>query len=490
MRILLSIVLALMLGAHAQQTQPPTYLPAVYAKSRPDMPRFSVAIEGALPRAGYEQIKQLSVRLMRRWQPISWEAIEPVEGQYNWAALDGVKAELLTARADGVELLLSIQYTPAWARFTAESSCGAIRDDKHANFATFVAELARQLGTNTPYDARYWIIGNEVDIAYFEVARNSIYGCWGEPGAPYFGGERYGNMLKQVYPALKQVDPRAVLIMSGLIQRCDYYRYGEGGTDDCGADHLWRSNKFLEGVLRAGGGPFFDILPMHSYAIPDASYPSLMVSYYQQYRPANGGTGIPERVAQVRSVLSRFGFGDKPIMAGEINIKCLSGETEACTQINAAFIPRAYTEGFVHDLETTLYYHVINPNSNNGLLRPDLSLRPTYTAYLTMMNTIADARWTGPVTNQPGVTGGAWSASGGVGINVLWSTDGSVKSLTRPVSFLCALDYMGQPITLDAAQRIPLSWSPVYVITQRSNARARAVSQAARCDPARVTRTR
>jgi hypothetical protein len=469
-----------------QPSEHNAYLPVVLARARTRMPRFSIALESITPGKGVEQMHQAGVRMMRRWRPISWEEIEPSEGQYRWEALDGLKAELLRAKSLGIQVLLSIQYTPVWARQTPQSSCGAIRDDKHDAFGRFVAGVVERIGPGTEYNANYFVLANEADVAPFEVALDSIYGCWGDPSDAYFGGGRYGAMLKTVYPMAKAVDPRVIVIMSGLIQRCNYDQFGQGGTSDCNAEHLWKSNRFLEGVLVAGAGPYFDVLPIHSYAIPNLSYHSRMSSYYLQFRPQNGGTGLPERTAQARATLARFGYGDKALYGGELNLKCIPNESDACTEINTAFIPRIYAESAMLDLDSALYYHTINPNSNNGLLRPDLSARPTYTAYLTMMNQISFGSYLGPVNSPAGINGAMFSAPAGVTVRVVWSTDGTVSALAKPANFVCATDHMGNPIQLNAAEQIPIGWAPIYVVTQPANRRARVATSLANCTPARA----
>ena len=72
-------------------------------------------------------------------------------------------------------------------------------------------------------------------------------------------------MLKVAYPQIKAADPQAQVLVGGLLLDCDP-RPGAGCS-------LTAQNaippKFLEGILRNNGGPYFDGVSFHAYDFYD-----------------------------------------------------------------------------------------------------------------------------------------------------------------------------------------------------------------------------
>ena len=159
---------------------------------------------------------------------------------------------------------MSIQMTPDWAQKVPPYACGPIRADKFDAFADFVAQVVAHFGPKSPYGVRYWQIGNEPDVAPGEIGPDSVFGCWGDPADPYFGGGHYAEMLQVVYPHVKAADPGAVIVMGGLLAECDPQTTQPG--NGCLNETRWKSGLFFEGVMQAGGGAYFDVASIHSYA--------------------------------------------------------------------------------------------------------------------------------------------------------------------------------------------------------------------------------
>ena len=65
-------------------------------------------------------------------------------------------------------------------------------------------------------------------------------------------GAKYAEMLQAIYPAVKAANPNAQVLMGGIA--FDYFE-DQGGT-------FVRS--FINEVLQAGGGDYFDIMNFHS----------------------------------------------------------------------------------------------------------------------------------------------------------------------------------------------------------------------------------
>ncbi len=90
-------------------------------------------------------------------------------------------------------------------------------------------------------------------ITYFEMYNepdgNSLPEVrrWGHYGA------RYAQMLAAIYPAIKTANPNAKVLLGGIAY---------DGFEDKGGQFV---RSFLDDVLNAGGGDYFDIMNFHAY---------------------------------------------------------------------------------------------------------------------------------------------------------------------------------------------------------------------------------
>ncbi|MEJ2207683.1 MAG: cellulase family glycosylhydrolase, partial [Anaerolineae bacterium] len=206
-----------------------------------------------------------AVDLRANWvrlnQRISWRDLQPAEGAaIDWSQLADFEDELRALKANGMTPMVIVDNHPEWATIEAygadgqRSWCAAIRPDKYNAFAQFMRELVTRYKVDE-FDVHYWELGNEPDVDPALVKGSSNFGCWGDIDDPYYGGEVYGEMLKVVTPAIRSEDPRARLMVGGLL-------LDRPLTTD---PNLGRPELFLEGILRAGGGDYFDILAFHAY---------------------------------------------------------------------------------------------------------------------------------------------------------------------------------------------------------------------------------
>ncbi|MGD8244453.1 MAG: glycoside hydrolase family 88 protein, partial [Anaerolineae bacterium] len=417
--------------------------------------------------SGLAEASKLGARWGRRWQHISWREVEPTEGEYDWEVLDGLAEEFLRARDSGIEPIVEIQFAPQWAQKVVPYACGPIRADKFEAFAAFMEELVTRYGPSSPYGVRHWQLGNEMDVAPEEIGPESVFGCWGDLDDPTYGGEHYGEMLKVVYPRIKAADPQAQVMVGGLLLECDPYATTPG--NGCKNELRWKSGFFLDGIMRAGGGEYFDVIDVHSYALLRPDLPCRMHSYYD-WSGSEGGTGLPEKVAFVRRVIAEYGYDNKSVIAGELALKC-EEPTETCYDVAAAFVPRAYAEAYGLDLLGGVYYTLISPDSYpsryKGLLRPDGSARPAYWAYSFMSQQLGDSRYEGPVTEYAAISGHAFERAGGRQVQILWSTDGTDRVIDLAAGVVGAYDKYGDPLLPDAG-RLTVGWSPVYLAVEET----------------------
>lgn len=158
---------------------------------------------------------------------IDWSRVEPVKDQYDWSYVD---TWINGAFARGLKVLGLISYTAEWAR--PEGSAFSAPPGDPADFAEFATLVVQRYGNR---------------VHNWEV--------WNEPNLPIFFGytdgtaERYTELLKLTYPAIKKVQPDATVLAAGLSR--------SPGTE--------APSVFLQRMYAAGAGGFFDATAAHPY---------------------------------------------------------------------------------------------------------------------------------------------------------------------------------------------------------------------------------
>jgi hypothetical protein len=442
----------------------PTYLPMLMRHFRPQAPMVGVALEGFFAAAGWKEALALQPRYVRRYREIAWRDVEPAEGSYRWEVLAGLEEELRTAAANAAAPILNVQMTPEWAQKHKGNACGPVAADKFDAFARFMEQLVQRYGSTTEYSVRYWQIGNEPDVAIGVVPGESVFGCWGDLSDPFYGGGYYGEMLKAVYPRIKAADPNAQVMIGGLLLECDPYTMSV--PDTCRNEDRFQSGYFLEGILKAGAGDYFDVMDIHGYGDLRMDLPARMHSQYS-WSPGIGGTGLPEKVAFVRRLLAQYGQPNKTIVATELALKC-EEPTDDCQEVGAAYIPRVFAEAHELGLEIASYYALITEFKYKGLLLPDLTPKKQYAAFKFMASQLSWVEYVKPVDQYPGISGAEFNRSRLRELWLLWSTDGTEQYLTPPAGFVQVTDKYGNVIDL-VDGKIVVDWSPVYVYMKVAN---------------------
>ncbi len=442
----------------------PTYIPLLMRHFRPQAPLFGVALEGYFDAAGWQQALALQPRYVRRYREIAWRDVEPHEGDFRWEVLAPLEKELMTAAENAAVPILNVQMTPAWAQKYKNHACGAIAADAFDAFARFMEQLVLRYGSASEYGVRYFQIGNEPDVDVNIVPGDSVFGCWGDLSDPYYGGGYYGEMLKAIYPRIKAADPNAQVMVGGLLLECDPYTMTVPAT--CQNEERLHSGYFLEGILKAGGADYFDVLDLHGYGELRMDLPSHMHSYYH-WSPAAGGTGLPEKVAFARRLLAQYGHPDKTIVATELALKC-EEPSDNCQDVGAAYIPRVFAEAHELGLKFASYYALITEFKYKGLLLPDLTPKKQYAAYKYMASLLSWIEYVKPFDRQAGISGAEFSRSRLRELWILWSTDGTDQYLTPPANFVQVTDKYGNVLDL-VDGRVLVGWSPVYVFLEIAN---------------------
>ncbi len=416
------------------------YLPLIAKKYPPFPSTFGVQMWKIDNTGGLQQAQEAGVRWVR-FSAFAWDQIEPVRTDpptYNWNQVD--ETSLINAHANGFQVIATVQFTPQWAQKYNGSYCGPIREDALDEFAQFLSALVERY-KNPPYNIKYWELGNEPDAPVWY--DRSGFGCWGEESDTYYGGGYYAQMLKSAYPAIKAADPQAQVLLGGLL-----LDHSPSFKDD-------NVPRFLEGILREGGGPYFDIVSFHAY-----TYYRGNIGRMGNLNWSSLGTAIPEKVDFVRSVLRNYGFENKPLINTESALLC-SEPINECLETQAMYIPRAYAEALALRLPGQIYFAMINEGWRyTGLVYPDLTPKPAYRAYRTAAEWMGDVRYVAPVTTYEGITGYLFARfETNAQIQVLWSTDGNPRNITLPAGAV-AYNRYGE---FWGTGTVSVDFSPIYV---------------------------
>lgn len=194
-------------------------------------------VEGWEGAAGTSKVKPFITELAPDCYklPVIWSHIETVQGVYTWASLD---KEMAYLRSTTMLPILTIKMSPTWARAAGSTECA--RPTNIKDYADFVGQVvARYPG---PIAVEIW---NEPDT---DAGAPPYYGCWGDPAEPYYGGGHYRQVLDAVYPAVKSINPDALVLAGALTLPCP-------GTCPMGT--------YIEGW---GDSPNYDAISFHFYA--------------------------------------------------------------------------------------------------------------------------------------------------------------------------------------------------------------------------------
>lgn len=425
-----------------------------------EAPRFGVQIDEATSQVSTTALNGISDvgAGWLRFGAISWRNLQPNEN-------DGVKwnsdidSLIRTMAARGVSINAVVFDFPEWAK-TKPNECSAIKPSKYAAFTAFMVQVINRYKT-PEYNIHNWELGNEID----KDGGDSNSGCWGNiSDTRFFGGQEYGKMLKAVVPTLRQQDSALKIWHAGLL-------LDNPNTTD---PSKGKPELFLNGVLDAGGGPYFDVLPIHSYA------------YYGNERkdydtdPSNPwsslGGAVIGKVKYAKSTLDGYGQGDKPIFMNEVALLCYRTASyckgtfdrldDKFYAVQATFVVRSYTRALSKGVVGLTWFCLTGSWQHSFLLSGE-EKTPTYNAYKQF---IVQMRY-GKFNRYPTYSGDveAYSFSKGVGTetHVIWAIQDVPTQISVPQSTFVsatAMDGSELPKTLVGSNyQLTATFEPIYV---------------------------
>lgn len=477
--LLVFVAIACQLGAYFQQngdpsnpeptgTTSPTITPTPPVLAPPPALGSTPTPSEELMGIEFRRLNDLSMVVgMRaewfRWNAIIWHRIETEEGIRDWSVLSDLETQLITASEQGVRPILVVRGAPEWAQKIPGSFCGPIQEDKLPTFVSFVAEAVTRYSA-PPFNVKYWEFGNEPDVDAAFVQPDSVFGCWGDPNDPDYGGGYYGEMLKQVYPVIKSIDPEAQVLVGGLLLDCDpghppETAPGSGVLKDC------TPARFLEGILKNGGGSYFDGVSYHAYDYYAAALGNYLNGNWRSSWDTTGPTLIA-KARYIRGLLENYGFFDKYLINSELALLCgRDGKEDFCQTgdfnlTKAYFLAEAYGAARAEGLRSNIWFS-LRGWRGSGLVDEQLQPNPAYQAFDFQASKLEDTAFVGEITGLPGIQGYQF-ANERQRIALVWALDEESHPVMLQELPEAMYDVFGNPIQANN-QQIEVTLAPVYI---------------------------
>lgn len=211
-----------------------------------------------------------------------WAYYQAEDGSVAWEHPDLVVGH---ARANGLKVIARIGYTPEWAR-PEDTPMTYLDHDAYDDFAAFAASFAaRYQGA-----VDYLIVGNEPNLS-FE---------WGYREATALD---YVDLLRAVYPAVKEANPN-VMVLAGALAPT---------LEPAGSPWAVNDLTFLNDMYAAGAADYFDALAVHAYGLtfPATAEPDAAVLNFRRIELARQ-VMLDHNDAATPIFITESGWNDHP----------------------------------------------------------------------------------------------------------------------------------------------------------------------------------
>lgn len=386
-----------------------------------------------------QSVVESGVQLIRH-NGVLWSEVEPEPGERRWEVLADIEPSLAYLGNNGVQTIMIVRSAPPFAQREQGVYCGPIATDAFPAFAAFLGELVARY-SQPPYNIHYWELGNEPDIAFDGIRPREVFGCWGDPEVEDFGGSYYAEMLKWAYPAIKSADPEAQVLIGGLLLDCDPDYPLEGRS-------CVESN-FLEGILRAGGGDYFDAISFHAYSF--FNHTGVFEDTIPNWE-IRGGV-LLGKIHFLKQVLGEYNL-EKPLYLTEAALTCpeWSGRCnpldEMFYMVQAQYVPRVYIRSWANGIEGTIWYQFDGIGwRQSGLAGPITEPKPSLAAFQYLSQRLADALFIRTVLEDSRFLVYEFQAGSSL-IHTVWTPDWEVRSYQLPPGVLEVHDIFGQQVPI------------------------------------------
>ncbi len=174
---------------------------------------------------GLAMIREMGAPWVVEFLP--WAYMEPRKGQYNWESAERIVRH---ANHQGVQLIARLGFVPDWARPdpNAQTTTFTYLDpDRYADFAEFAAAFAAHFRGRI----HHIIVWNEPNLT----------GEWGMRPVDPAG---YVEMLRVVYPAIKQANPDVQVLAGALAPTLEPPGSAQGLNDLIYLEEMYKALQF------------------------------------------------------------------------------------------------------------------------------------------------------------------------------------------------------------------------------------------------------
>ena len=396
---------------------------------------------------------------------ITWNAVEPSAGTFQWATLD----QQMAAATGGAQrtVLATVRDAPAWA---AATPCTLTSATERQHLADLMSALASR------YHGVVWQLYNEEDnTSPTADAQSGLGGCFGTANGttPTATGEQlYAQAIQAASTAVRAADPTAQVAMGGVAS-ANYL--GQGGTFD---------PNFVPGVLSAlkqsSSLASLDYVAVHYYSSQDFLY-------------ARTGTDLVGRLAQLRQDVLTAGLTStelKPIIADELSYTSQSGTSTsdpntAFNQAQQAYLPKVMARAAAANVRAAFWFWTqdtaggLGADNSYGLKDQTGAAKPSYRAlrYFTSVIKRADqfVRTLDLSSLSPKLEGYEFTTVDGHQLDVVWnqsdttsisySVAGAISSVTDPEGN--SVGFSGNTVSVGAEPRfITFTEAPLALLPQ------------------------
>ena len=397
-----------------------------------------------------------------------WDMLQPERTEspeYNWESVDDDMIVQVTS--SGVKPIPITLYSPLWAQKYPGYACGPISEEALSDFGEFIGEMVNRYSA-PPYDIKYYEFGNEPDISRNHVGGSSFYGCWGEEeDNNYYGGKYYAEMLKVVYPKMKKTNPNAKLVIGGLLMDCDPINPPENPPDS-GSLKDCTPSRFLEGILEAGGGDYFDAVSFHAY--------DYYIGEYGKYANGNWhsqwdttGPVLSQKVGYLRSLLDSYGYPEKELFNTEVALICgRDGKEPICLtddfqNTKANYLVQAYAQAIDKKLTANIWYSDKGWRGTN-IIDANNEPLPAYDAFVFNQQMLSGSNYLGKIGGLPSLEGYKFTDQTR-DIWLLWSKNIDAENIQLPRSPDAIYDVYGNQLPLPGAElTYSIDVAPIYIV--------------------------
>jgi hypothetical protein len=370
-------------------------LPFVSGSDREGAP-WGVTYEKVEPIGGLDIMSQAGAQWIRR--DLRWSKVESTMGERNWEAISSFDNDIKNALSRDNEFIAIIGDTPQWALQTG-FTCGQVAPEYFSILADFAYDAVKRYSV-APFNVKYWELWNEPDAA-------GVLGCWGDRSDPnYYGGEAYGEMIKVVYPRMKEANPNIEVLFGGLLLDCDPnnppFDANTGVTRSC------VESNFLDGALSVGAESAFDGVSFHAY---DFYYEENGIGWYANSNWASSwdttGPVLLAKANYIKGILSNRNVTGKYLVATEdalfcgpnrpdapIYTICISEEHE---RVKSYYLAQTLAIAKAENWKAAIWWSAIGYR-HSGLLNDDLSPKPAFNTFQFMATKLTSAQFINTVS--------------------------------------------------------------------------------------------